>query len=250
MVERKYSPAALLVFGLGLAAVLATVLSGLGVRWGLWEFRTGFTLLRISAWTGLGVAALAVIACFVITAPPMRRGLGLAAIGLVCGVLAFAVPASYLDRARSVPRLHDVTTDTRDPPQLVAVLPLREKAKARNPAAYDSALAAVQANGYPDIRPLIVPSPAKAAFDAALALAVERGWEIVAVAPQQGRIEATAITFWYGFRDDIVIRVTAEQGMTRIDMRSVSRVGRNDVGANAARIRAYLAELERRLTRS
>ena len=249
MVERTYSPAGLLVFGLGLAAVLATALSGLGVRWGLWDFRTGFTLLRISAWTGLGVAALAVIACFVITAPPMRRGLGLAAIGLVCGVLAFAVPASYLNQARSVPRLHDVTTDTGNPPPFVAVLPLREKAKARNPAAYDSALAALQAEGYPDIRPLRVTAPARAAFDAALALAVERGWDIVAVAPQQGCIETTATTLWYGFRDDVVIRVTPDQGMTRIDMRSVSRIGRNDAGANAARIRAYLAELESRLTR-
>jgi uncharacterized protein (DUF1499 family) len=163
-------------------------------------------------------------------------------------VLTFAIPLSYQGKARSVPRIADVTTDTRNPPQFVAALPLREKAKARNPAAYGGAeLAALQAKGYPDIKPLMVATPARAAFDAALKLAADQGWDIVATAPGQGRIEATAKTFWYGFKDDVVIRVAADGPMTRVDMRSVSRVGRNDVGANAARIRSYLGKLKERL---
>ena len=248
VIDRRYSPAALLVFGLGLATVLTTVLSAFGVQWRLWDYRTGFTVLRIGAWSGLGVAALAVAACFIVTAPPYRRGLGLAAIGLACGVLAFAIPASHLNKARNAPRLYDVTTDMRNPPQFIAILPLRDKAGARNPAGYAGPeLAALQAKAYPDIRPLIVPAPVRAAFDAALALAVEKGWDIVAVAPQEGRIEATATTFWYRFRDDVVLRLIAADGQTRIDMRSASRIGKNDVGANAARIRAFLSDLERRL---
>lgn len=248
MVDRRLSRPAILAFGLGIAALLALVLSGFGVRWGLWNFRTGFSILRIGAWSGLAIAVLSLIACVIASMPPARRGLGLAAAGLICGVLAFAIPSSYQNKARSVARLHDVTTDTVNPPQFVALLPVREKAHARNPAAYPGPrVAALQAKEYPDIRPLTVGAPAGAVFDAALALAVDRGWDIAAVAPGAGRIEATARTFWYGFRDDVVIRVTKDGRMTRVDMRSVSRVGRNDVGANAARIRGYLAEFKRRL---
>ena len=66
------------------------------------------------------------------------------------------------------------------------------------------------------------------------------GWEIVSVSENEGRIEATATTFWFGFKDDVVIRVREDSGGTRIDLRSVSRVGGGDLGANAARIRAFI----------
>ena len=248
MRDIRYSRVALLAFGLGLATVLAIVLSGFGVQWRLWDYRTGFSIMRIAAWSGLGIVLLSFFACLVVTAAPGRRGLGLAAAGLICGVLAFAIPASYQNKARTVPRLHDVTTDTGNPPQFVALLPLRAKAGAHNPATYPGEkLAALQARGYPDIRPLVVRAPTGAVFDAALELAADRGWDIVAVARGLGRIEATARTFWYGFSDDIVIRVAPDGGMTRVDIRSVSRVGRSDVGANAVRIRGYLARLQARL---
>ena len=70
------------------------------------------------------------------------------------------------------------------------------------------------------------------------------GWEIVASDPAQGRIEATATTFWFGFKDDIVVRLAAEGTGSRVDVRSLSRIGSSDVGANAQRIRAYLEKVK------
>lgn len=83
-------------------------------------------------------------------------------------------------------------------------------------------------------------------FSAALATAREMGWTVVDSAADDGRIEAVATTFWFGFNDDVVIRVTESGSGTRVDMRSVSRVGVSDVGTNAARIRAFLAVLKER----
>jgi len=234
----------------GVAVAGALVVAGLGVRWGLWDYRAGLTILRWAAWSGLGVLAVSLVACFFVTRGTARRGLAYATVGGLCGVLAFAIPASMLSKARSLPPIHDITTDTRDPPRFVDIVKLRQKAKARNTIAYGGAkLAALQKKGYPDIAPLVAAVPARQAFDAALAVAVDLGWQIVASIPGNGRIEATDTTFWFGFTDDVVIRVTAAAGQSRIDIRSVSRVGRSDVGANAARIRRFLSAMHARLSR-
>jgi len=90
---------------------------------------------------------------------------------------------------------------------------------------------------------MMLPVPPAQAFDRALQTAREMGWTVVDSNSGEGRIEATDTTFWFGFKDDIVIRITpADQG-SRIDLRSVSRVGRSDVGTNAKRIRKYLKKL-------
>ncbi len=112
------------------------------------------------------------------------------------------------------------------------------------PTAYPGAeTAARQQSGYPDIRPLELAVPPDAAFARALDAAKSFGWEIVAADAASGRIEATATTPWFGFRDDVVIRVTPTSSGSRVDVRSLSRVGKGDLGANAKRIRAYLAKL-------
>ncbi len=72
------------------------------------------------------------------------------------------------------------------------------------------------------------------------------GWTIVASDPATGRIEASQTSRWFGFTDDIVIRVAAHGTGSRIDMRSLSRQGRSDFGVNAARIRAYMRALKQR----
>ena len=68
------------------------------------------------------------------------------------------------------------------------------------------------------------------------------GWNIVAKDPSQGRIEATDTTFWFGFTDDVVIRITPMGSGARLELRSVSRVGVSDVGTNAARIRSFVKQ--------
>lgn len=229
-------------FTLIVAVVAALLLlgAGPGVRLGAWDFRTGFNLLRWGAYLGLAAALAALVQLAVPTLRPVRSGRLILALGL--GALAAGVPWYWRNRARSVPPIHDITTDTADPPAFVAVLPLR--AGAPNPAEYGGEeIAAAQQQAYPDVRPLILPLAPDAALTQALAAARRAGWEIVAADSAAGRIEATATTGWFGFKDDVVVRIQPADGGSRIDVRSVSRVGKSDVGANAERIRSYLRSL-------
>ena len=234
--------------GLALATVagLALLLAGPGHRFGWWSLGTGFGIIRFAAYGGIAAAAVSAAALILAPLRGQRRGMFRALAGLVIGLITVGVPAYYLHTARSVPPIHDVTTDTENPPAFEAVLPLR--AEAPNPASYGGpAVAAQQRAAYPDIAPADYPVATAAAFEAALAAARDMGWTIVAADEAAGRIEAIDRTFWFGFIDDIVIRVRPTDAGSRIDVRSTSRVGVSDIGTNAARVRAYLAELAARI---
>jgi len=124
----------------------------------------------------------------------------------------------------------------------VAILPLRLDAP--NTAAYDGRDEARQQRlAYPDIETLVLHAPASQAFDRALAVAHDLGWHVIASDPTEGRIEATDTTLWFGFVDDVVIRVRESGRGSKVDIRSKSRVGRGDAGANAERIRAFLVRM-------
>jgi uncharacterized protein (DUF1499 family) len=124
----------------------------------------------------------------------------------------------------------------------VAVLPRRQGAP--NPAEHGgAALAAQQRAGYPDLAPGRFSAPPDRVFARAVEVARGLGWEIVAAAPADGRLEATDRTRWFGFRDDVVARVRPDRTGSRVDVRSVSRVGRSDLGTNARRIRGFLEAL-------
>ena len=124
----------------------------------------------------------------------------------------------------------------------------RARRGAPNPAAYDGPeVAAQQKKGYPDLGPLTLPAPPDRAFAAAGGGRAAAGLGDRGRRPREGRLEATATTPWFGFKDDVVVRVTAAGSGSRVDVRSKSRVGRSDLGANAKRIRAFLAELSARL---
>ncbi len=144
--------------------------------------------------------------------------------------------------AAKVPFIHDVTTDVVSPPVFVAIRPLR--ADAPNGVDYTTD-PAEQQKGYPDIQPLVFDGVAPAdLFRRAEATARAMGWEIVAAEVAEGRIEATDTTAWFGFKDDIVIRITAQGTGSRLDVRSMSRVGKSDLGKNADRIRKFLAAVK------
>jgi len=220
-----------------LLAALLLLLAGPGARLGLWEYGIGFLLMRIAFFTGLAAAALALV---LIVIPRTRAG-GMAplAVALVLGLCIAWVPWSGVKKARSLPFIHDITTDTANPPAFVAILPLR--ADAPNPPEYQGGeIAAQQREGYPDIDTVMLDVSPTRAFERALEVARDMGWEVVAAEAADGRIEATDTTFWFGFKDDVVIRIEEAAGGSRLDMRSKSRVGRSDVGANAARIRAFV----------
>ena len=226
------------VFGLlGLGA------SGPGYRWGWWGYKTGISLVKYS-----GVISLAsVVVCLIGLAlwhwEVVSVGRTYALFGVVIGGCVLGLMLRWKHNLGSVPYIHDITTDTAHPPKFVAVLPLR--AGAENPAEYGGPeLAQQQKEGYPDLKPALVSDLPAAAFPRALQAAKDMGWTIVASDPQSLRIEATDTTLWFGFKDDVVVRLTPSPTGSRIDVRSVSRVGKSDVGTNARRIDAYLARLK------
>jgi hypothetical protein len=231
-----------IVLAVAAAAALLLVLAGCGTRIGLWSFHTGFTLLKYGACGGAGAALLALFAGIVSLRKRQARGIIISLAALACGMATTAVPVSWRVKASRLPLIHDITTDTVHPPQFVAILPLRGGAP--NPAEYGGPeVAEQQKNGYPDLRTEVLDIPSGQAFDRALAAARAMGWRIVVADPVQGRIEASDTTFWFGFVDDIVIRTAPAGERTLVDVRSVSRVGKSDVGTNAQRIRRYLQRL-------
>lgn len=229
-----------------LACAIAAVLSGFGHRWDWWGYRTGFAVLRWSVYIAAGAGVVALLA---FVAAAVAKHTANAVLGLTGAIVAAALvlPAWQIQRTgATVPRIHDITTDIDNPPAFVAIVPLRKNAP--NPPSYDGAkTAAEQKTAYADIQPVQLAMPPAQAYQHALDVAQAMGWEIVATAPAQGRIEATDSTFWFGFKDDVVIRVSdAGNQASRIDVRSKSRVGRNDFGTNAKRVRAYLRNVAAR----
>ena len=228
---------------LTVAGSLALLLSGVGTRWDWWDYRTGFLILRWTLYGGLAVIVVALAGLILGLLARTGRSLLVSLVTLVLLAAVAAVPVGYLRSAGRVPPIHDITTDPDDPPRFVAVLPLRHGAP--NSAEYGgAALAAQQRAGYPDLGPARVALPPDQVFARAVDVARALGWQIVAAVPAEGRLEATDRTRWFGFRDDVVIRVTADGPGARVDVRSVSRVGRSDLGTNARRIRRFLAALE------
>lgn len=229
---------------LAVTAGLVQIFAGIGSRLGWWHFRTGFDLLRYGVYGGIAGAALALSGGFVASRRRYPAIAVLAVLVAVSGLAVAAIPITFRLKAKQLPMIHDITTDVVHPPEFVAILPLRSNAP--NPAAYGGpAVAAQQQKAYGDLQTEVLNLPFDKAFDHALAAARESGWEIVAADPRAGRIEATDTTFWFGFTDDIVIRLEAAGTRTLLDIRSVSRVGKSDVGKNAERIRSYLKRLRR-----
>jgi uncharacterized protein (DUF1499 family) len=227
---------------LALAVAIAVAASGFGVRFEVWDLRTAFAILRYGMYAGIPIAAVALVALVV---PRMRAGrvTGLVVALLIAGAAA-GLPFFWGWQARALPPINDITTDTANPPAFVAILPLRKGSAV--PATYPGAATAdAQHAAYPDVEPIMLASPPDRAFAAALAVARDLGWNIVAEDAAAGRIEATATTPWFGFRDDVVIRIAPEGAGSRVDIRSLSRVGKGDLGTNARRIRDFAARIAR-----
>ena len=231
---------------LAIAAAVVLALAGPLFRMDITGLLTSFSILRFTPIAAIGVILIA-LAGFA-ESRVLGDGKGsLKAVGaIVLAGIVIAMPLSQKIRATGVPPIHDITTDTANPPAFVDVLPLRKDAA--NPADYEkdggAKTAAMQEKAYPDIETLDMAVPADQAFDKALGVAKSMGWDIVAQSKPEGRIEATDTTFWFGFKDDIVIRIQSADSGSRVDIRSESRIGLSDVGVNAKRVRAFLAAMK------
>lgn len=228
----------------GVIAAVCLPLGALGTKFGLWAFTGGFMLLAAGAVLATLASFLGVIAYIISLRKNLLAERPTVLIGIFLGVVVLAILGMQFSAASSVPSIHNISTDTVNPPQFDKLVAIRAAAKA-NPLAYDTAaLAAQQTAAYPWVKPLTLQASADEAVDRAEAVLRDMGLEIVSVNKNVGLVEATATTFWFGFKDDVVVRVQpAANGGTQVDVRSISRVGQSDLGANAARIGEILKGL-------
>ena len=239
--EAKASGISRFAAALGAVSLLALACTGPLHRAGLVNLAGAFAVLKYAVVGSLATLPLAIAG--MVVAARRRSAMSTAVTALVLSLAAIGSIGALAGKASRVPAIHDITTDTIQPPPFLAILPLRTGAL--NPVEYGgAAVTAKQRAAYPDIAPLLLNVPPDRAFDRALAAARTLGWDLVASDKAAGRIEATDTTFWFGFKDDVVIRLTPLPAGCRVDMRSLSRVGGGDLGANAARVRTYLALLQ------
>lgn len=229
---------------LGFVAVVLMPVAALGTQFLGWPVQTGLTVFAFA----LPAAVLSLL-IILIAFLKLRRSRKMRWYNLIPYILPALLVLLFLLRLfsiqRDLPPIHNISTDTSDPPDFVALESIRERSGS-NPSAYrhpsdDQNLAEVQRSAYPDIQPVLSDLSADAAFDKALALVRESGWEVVNADRARHLIEATDTTLWFGFKDDVIIRVQPRAAGSRIDLRSVSRVGIHDFGANAGRIRAFMS---------
>lgn len=240
--RRARRAASLTIAALALAVLsaLCVALSGPGHRLGFLGTPWALGVFAVAGLGGLAAAVLAVWAIALALTTRVWRSLAGSALALLVALAAAAPLLGMVRAGAAAPLIHDITTDTDNPPPFVALQP--QRATSENGAAYGGpAVAALQKRGYPDLAPLVLALPPKQAFARVEAAARAMGWRVVAVAPAEGRLEASDTTRWFGFTDDIVVRVRPAPSGSRIDVRSASRVGRSDLGVNARRIRAFLA---------
>lgn len=243
--DKNYVVNVIVSIGLIIAVIslLISVFAAIGNRFQWFYFITGLKILGISAIVAILAAAVSVIGIIIaasVLATPKNIIIGI--VTLVISIPVAAIPL-YMRYEVKMPYIHDITTDMVNPPPFVSILPLRKDAV--NPSEYGGAeIAEQQTQAYPDIKTLTISSSPQQAFSKALDVAKKMNWQIIATDSAAGRIEATATTLWMGYKDDIVIRITGKDNLCNVDIRSVSRVGKGDFGANAGRIRKFLSGMQ------
>src|SRR5699024_5101759 len=217
---------------LGMVGVFAFLLAGYGFQWGWWTLGFAFTwLLPASGLLAFIGFSLAVVHGFARQRFNVKPAAKMVLTGAALSITVLGTIGYWFYQAMQYPPIHDITTDIADPPQFRDIVPLR--AEAPNDTTYgDGEKADVQREHYPDIQTLYLEAGYPEAFNRALEAARQMPWEqIVTTDKRQGLIEAFDQLPWFGFIDDVVIRVdTAEtsSGKSKIDVRSVSRLGQGD----------------------
>lgn len=241
------------------ALAIALAIGGvaaLGTRIGLWDAYNG--LWRIFPWAVLAGALSfvlsllwAVLALFLNVGRAARYG----AIALIGSIAFLYTPVNDVVMLRTLPPIHDVSSDVMNAPQFKALLP--ERKSADTPASYEGPLtldyqgkrttvSALQKKYYAWVKPIAILTKVPVLYWRAFFAVKRMGWHLVGFDPVAGTIECTDTSFWFGFTDDIVIRVIKSGEGARLDIRSKSRLAGPDMGVNAYRIRSYVKELARR----
>jgi hypothetical protein len=241
------------VLALGAGSILLALVAALGSGWGMWHFSFGFQLLM----GAFGAAVLAMLSGIGIGWWAKRKGRAsprpLRWLGMALGGAFALYVLSMVYTARTLPAIHDISTDLADPPQF-RMLGVRKDNLDAIPGQDDSNMkgmnpqqrwVVLHQKAYGDIRSVRTTMPVAEVIGKAERIAKERGWDIALTDPVEGRLEATDTTRFFRFKDDVVLRVRPTEDGTGsiIDMRSISRVGISDLGVNAKRVRSFLADM-------
>lgn len=242
-----------LVLVAGVGALIWGLLAAVGTGWGFWEYTSGLKGVAGAFLLCLATILIGAIQSWrvrkAINPPPRARRW----VGMLVALAYVGWVGTFLMAALSVPAIHDVSTDLADPPAF-QTLTLRADNLDNIPGADDKDMkgltpqqrwVVVHQKAYGDIRSVRINEPVSMVIAKAERLAKARGWDVAISLPEEGRLEATATSAFFRFKDDVVLRVRpSETGEGSIvDMRSVSRVGISDLGMNAKRVRSFLADL-------
>ncbi len=223
---------------IGILSITLIIIAGPGSRMGLYPFSAGIAMMMAGGFTGIAAVIVSII-----TLMSGNQNIPHAITGLIAGALSSGIIVFLGFHARNAPAIHDISTDTVNPPQFVSLTALRKNAV--NTAEYGGKeIAGKQLSAYPDIRTIRLGLGKDAAFKKSFETARALGWEIVDENLTAGRIEAVDTTLMFGFKDDIVIRILPGDKGSTVDIRSLSRVGRGDLGTNAKRIRKFMSLLD------
>lgn len=227
---------------LAVVAVGIAALSIIGYRLSLFDYQIALLGLAVTAFSSILAIVIGSIGTWrakKANEPDITATLAGSTLGLLVVVPIFVHVVTGIGK----PMIHDISTDLVNPPEFVAVKTLRDETHNSLDRSEPTNLAALQQESYPDLGPLIIEDSVDRVFKQAVEWVKKRGWEVIAISAANGRIEATDTTPIMGFKDDVVIRIQAEDDFTRVDMRSASRVGKGDLGTNAARIHNFLETL-------
>ena len=237
----RRSRLAVSALALGALAIILPMLGGLGTRAGVWSWPIGLLLTPL----GLLVAVIGLLLGAVALLRLRKTGQapGVAVAGTGISAMSFLYLGYLVALSFILPRIHNISTDIEDPPEFTMAASLRGEGD--NPLFYDSeVIGPVQREAFPGLGPLELDLPPQRVYELARGALLDMGLELVREAPEQGEIEAVATTFWFGFKDDVVVRLRATDPGTRMDVRSVSRVGIGDFNANADRISEIIERVE------
>ncbi|HEX6860695.1 MAG TPA: DUF1499 domain-containing protein [Caulobacteraceae bacterium] len=240
---------------LAIAPAVVILLGAVGTKLGLWSWKLGFVAVIVRGPLGIGwaplLAMLAIAASLIgviisFWVGSWRRSLA----ALLISLATMGAFIGIGGQARKAPPIHDVSTDWREPLMFSAAV-MKARGAEANPVVPDPVdksgkpMAQINEATCPGAKPVLTDKQVPQAYAAAKAAVTAQGLKVVTDDPAGGRLEAVAESFWYGFKDDLVVRVQPDGSGSRIDIRSVSRVGISDLGQNCQRVSAIVAALRK-----
>ncbi len=237
----------------GVISVILLLAAPMGYKYGSSLLMSSLGTVMLAFLVAVLVVIVSLVMLLYVNKHQMLRDRKLLFIGIAVSILPMVMIVPNILKGTSVPAIHDITTDTSSPPVFHVIVNQRlvgaKEEAIVNDLTYGagfenpSMLAKLQQEAYPEIQTLELNSDVMSVVAVTSKILEESGMEVVNIDPELGIVEATATTFWFGIKDDVVVRIRPTRSGSKVDVRSVSRVGQSDLGANAARIMGILTAL-------